>query len=435
MGALTRPRQRRDRRPEPLPAVEVRIARLGAAGDGIADGAPTLYVPLTAPGDRVLVRPGAERGGGRAADLVELLEPGPHRVPPACPHFGRCGGCALQHLNDRAYEAAKRAQLDDTLRRAGAADVEILPLLRVPPGGRRRVTLAAERRGGAVTLGYHARRSHALVDVGTCPIADAAIQALIAPLRQCLVDVLVERGTMAALVTRLDDGIDLLLQGPLPPGPAVLEHLASFAQQQHLARLSWRSSEAAAAEPVSHRRSGIVRFGAASVSPPPGAFLQASPAAEQAMVRFAQDALAGVASIADLFAGCGTFALPLSPMAPVHAVEGDAALVRAMAAAAQAIRARLVAESRDLFRQPLGSRELNRFDAVLFDPPRAGAAAQCAELAKSEVSRVVAISCNPATFARDARTLIAGGFRLRRVLPVDQFLWSAHLELAAEFVR
>lgn len=413
----------------------MRIARLGAAGDGIAEGDPILYVPLAAPGDRVLVRPGPERGGGRAAELVELLESGPARAVPACPHFGTCGGCSLQHLNDDAYEAAKRAQLEEALRRAGAAKVEILPLLRAPPGGRRRIALAAERRGGAVTLGYHARRSHAMVDVLVCPIADAAIQALLAPLRRCLVDVLAERGTMAALVTRLDDGLDVLLQGALPPGPAVLEHLAAFAQQQDLARLSWRRSEEAAIEPIAHRRSGIVRFGAATVSPPPGAFLQASRAAEQAMVQFAQKALTGAASIADLFAGCGTFAFPLSTKATVHAVEGDAALVRTMAAAALSISARLTTQARDLFRQPLSARELNRFEAVLFDPPRAGAAAQCEALAGSEVRRVVAISCNPATFARDARVLIGGGFQLRRVLPVDQFLWSPHLELAAQFTR
>lgn len=415
--------------------VELTVERIGGRGDGLAvlDGLP-VFVPLAVPGDRVRVRIEGERAGGLAAEVLELVEPGPGRVEPPCPLFGRCGGCALQHLEDARYARWQRGQVETALRRAGLADVPVGEVVRTPAGVRRRATFAAKRTAGGVLLGYNERQSHWIVPVEQCLVLDPAITALLGPLRAVLADILPDGRAMDLSVTVLEGGLDLLLTGGVEPGLAEREVWAAFAGAVDLGRLSWRAEERSPAEPLAHRRPVAARFGGVAVPVPPGAFLQASREGEAALTGLVTDALGGAATVLDLFAGCGTFSFPLARAARILAVEGDAAAHAALAAGVRQ-EPKVAALLRDLFRDPLVPAELDRFEAVVFDPPRAGAAAQAAEIARSRVPVVAGVSCNPATFARDARLLAEGGYRLERVTPVDQFLWSPHIEVVGVFRR
>lgn len=427
------------------PPLELRIERIGARGDGIAHHAGTpVYVPLAAPGDRVRAVPTGKRGDGVEARLDAVLEAGPDRTTPPCPHYGACGGCAVQHLADAAYADWKRGLVVEALAHAGLADVPVAPLVRTAPAGRRRARFAALRRGGRLHLGFNARAASRIVDLETCLVLDPAIVAVIAPLRRVLADILPEGRAADVTVTRLEGGLDVLLTGGVAPDLAARERLAAFAGEADLGRLAWAPSDRAGAEPIAHRRPVVARFGApfregVAVSVPPGVFLQASAEGEAALVALVREETAGAVRIADLFAGAGTFAFALTGALPhdkrrVHAVEGDAEAHACLARAAAGIGG-LSVERRDLFRDPLPAQTLNGYDAVLFDPPRAGARAQAAEIAASQVKLAIGVSCNPATFARDARLLVDGGFRLERAVPVDQFVWSAHIELVARFRR
>jgi 23S rRNA (uracil1939-C5)-methyltransferase len=416
---------------------EVMIEEIGGRGDGIArlDGRP-LYVPFTLPGDRVSVGIEGTRGDGLAGHVLSLLIAGPGRVTAPCPHFGRCGGCALQHLEDGLYAAWKSAQVALALARRGLRDVPLQPLIRIPAGTRRRASLVAERAGGAIRLGFHERASHRVVDATTCLILTAGLAALLPPLRRALRPLLGERERAQLTLTEADTGIDLLVGTSRPPGLAAHEALAALAQAADLARLAWRGP-AGAPEPVALRRPVEMRFGGVAVELPAGAFLQPSAGREAALVGAVTAALANCQTVADLYAGCGTFTFPLAHTARVHAVEGEGEAIGALVAAARraGLGPQVSAEARDLAQNPLTPEELARFDGVVFDPPRAGARSQAERLAASRVGHVVALSCDPATFARDARILVDGGYRLESVSPVDQFIWSPHLELVAVFRR
>lgn len=423
------------RKPQAEEAV-VTIDGVGARGDGIARrGDEAVYVPFTAPGDRVRVRLGEARGGGRAAALLEVLAPGARAVP-VCPHFGACGGCALQHLAEPAYVEMKLAQVKAALAQHGLA-AETAPLLRVAPGTRRRARIAVHvPRTGAAAIGFNARASHRIVDLRQCAVLDASLVALAQALREAAPAFWARGASGAATAMLTDTGIDLLLDLAAAPDLAALEALARFAAAQDLARLAWRAGETAEPTPAAIRRPPRVIFSGVPVELPPEAFLQASVEAEALLTR---EVIAGVGAaqrIADLHAGLGTFSFALAARAAVHAVDGARNAVAALAAAAaRAGIHRLTSECRDLEARPLLPDELVRFDAAVFDPPRAGARAQAAALARSPLKRVVAVSCNPASFARDARLLVDGGFRLAQVQPIDQFLWSPHVELVARFER
>jgi 23S rRNA (uracil1939-C5)-methyltransferase len=416
---------------------EVMIEEIGGRGDGIArlDGRP-LYVPFTLPGDRVSVGIEGTRGDGLAGHVLSVLIGGPGRVTAPCPHFGRCGGCALQHLEDGRYADWKSAQVALALARRGLRDVPLQPLIRIPAGTRRRATLVAERAGGAIRLGFHERMSHRVVDATACLILTPGLAALLPPLRRALRALLGERERAQLTLTEADTGIDLLVGTARPPGLAAHEALAALAESADLARLAWRGP-AGPPEPVALRRPVEMRFGGVAVELPAGAFLQPSAGGEAALVEAVTAALAGCQSVADLYAGCGTFSFPLAQTARVHAVEGEGEAIGVLAAAARraGLDQRVSAEARDLAQDPLTAEELARFDGVVFDPPRAGARSQAERLAASQVGHVVAVSCDPATFARDARILVDGGYRLESVSPVDQFIWSPHLELVAVFRR
>ncbi|MSO70413.1 MAG: class I SAM-dependent RNA methyltransferase [Alphaproteobacteria bacterium] len=418
--------------------IEVAIDRLGADGDGIAESpSGRVYVPLAVPGDRVRIRMGPKRGDGHAASVLEWVTRDTRRVEPPCPHYGDCGGCSAQHIGDSLYAEWKRALVLEALAHRGITDPPVEALLRTAPGGRRRAELAASRGQSGILLGFHAKRSEQICDLKTCHVLRPRLMALLAPLRRALEGVLSKRGVADVLLTETDSGIDLLLTAPNLTSVGRTA-LTAIAEDQDLARVSFREKADAQPEPVALRRMPAVMFGEVAVAPPPGAFLQASAEAEAWMVGAVELGLGRAKRVADLYAGCGTFALALATDGrKVHAVEGDAAQVAALNAAAGKAQlvSRLTTETRDLDRRPLFADDLAAYDAVVFDPPRAGAARQAVELARSKVKTVVAVSCAPASFARDARTLIDGGYKLVRVQPIDQFVWSSAVELVAQFIR
>ncbi len=416
--------------------LELDITELGGRGDGIGrhDG-QTVFVPCTVPGDHVRVRVDGRKSDGLAASCLEVLSPGPDRVTPPCRHFGECGGCALQQLEATAYRSWKRGQLVAALRRAGFGEELVAPMIVIAPGSRRRATFAFLRRRSEVRLGFHPGASHQVVDIGECPLLAPAVLDLLAPLRTLLVEVIEDGRDGDVVVTATETGLDLLIEAEARLDLFDRERLAAFAERLDLARLSWRRPGAGMIEPVAHRRTAQVRFAGIGVDLPPGSFLQPSPEGEKALASLVFDVVGAAGPIADLFAGCGSFTFPLASKAFVHAVEGDAAAAQALKSAAEHNDARVSVECRDLAHRPLLAGELKRFQAVVFDPPRVGAAAQAEQLAIAGPPLVVAVSCNPATLARDAKTLAAGGYHLVGATPVDQFPWSAHLEAVAVFER
>jgi 23S rRNA (uracil1939-C5)-methyltransferase len=443
---------RRKARPGGGRQVEVTIQGVGSRGDGTAEfEGRLLYVALTLPGDRARVKVTGEPAGGhnaRRGELLELIEPGPGRCEAPCPHFGPCGGCGLQHLEDRAYAAWKRGQVLQVLERRGLDAAVVGEMVRIPPGTRRRAVLSARQagrtpqgnplaEGQGLRLGFYARDSHRVEDLRSCLILTPGLLALIAPLRMALHPLVGRDERWGLVVSETETGVDLCLQARRAPELRDREALAALAGASDLARVSWQHGPAIAGgepEPIVVRRAPVVTFGEVAVTPPPGGFLQPSRAGEQALSDLVLGHLPGDANrVADLYSGCGTFTFRLSAQAGVSAAEGDGLALEALQAAARraGLTDRVSAEQRDLARRPLTAEELSPFDCVVFDPPRAGARSQAEELAQSPVPRVIAVSCNPATFARDARILVDGGYRLTSLVPVDQFPWSGHLELVA----
>lgn len=394
------------------------IVRLGARGDGVtADGR---FVPVTVPGDRVRFAP------------FEVEACADHANPP-CRHFPECGGCQLQHVADPAYERWVVARIIAALDAVGVVVGTIEPVALSPPRSRRRASLRAVKRRGQTTLGFNADASHRIVDCRECWVLTPRLFALIAPLRTLLGAALKDGDGAGVTLTESDSGVDVLLANVAARSLAEIERLTAFAARHDLARLSVEGPDGV--ETVTEARPPTLRFGGIGVTLPVAPFLQATREGEAALQAAVTAATAGAATVADLFCGLGTFALPLAQRARVFAADGSVASTAALTAAVRAHGARVVVERRDLFRRPLVAAELARFDAVVFDPPRAGAAAQVDALAASEVLRIAAVSCNPNSFARDAAALAAGGYRLERLWPVGQFRWSTHVELVAQFSR
>ena len=429
--------------------VELTIEALGSEGDGIASlpgegGSATakLFVPFALPGERVRARlvPGVEP---RRAQIESVLTPSPERVDPPSPHFGICGGCNMQHLAIAPYQVWKRGLLTAALAQVGIADAAVAPLVAVTPGSRRRATWFARRpASGKVEIGFLARGSHDIVDMQACPVLAPPLVALLDPLRDLLGRMLPPGGRAEIVVNLLDSGIDLLLRLPGALPPALRQMLAGFAVQRDLVRLAWQAMTRPGTapslwEPIVERRPARALFGKVAVPLPPGAFLQATKQGETVLVGEAVAAVAGAKRIADLFCGAGAFTFPLAAVAPVHAVDGSKVLITALRRAADAagIGGRITTDVRDLIKRPLVADELKKFDAVLFDPPRAGASSQAGRIAAARIPLVVAVSCNPASFARDAKLLTDGGYTLEKAVPVDQFVWTPHLEIVAVFRR
>ena len=397
------------------------------------------FVPFTLAGDQVLARPRQRRGGGVATDLLELSAPTIGRQTPPCAHFMACGGCQTQHMAPALYRAWKSTQLAQHLARADLAAAPLRPLVTVAPGGRRRLVMHARRLAAGLVLGFHEHGAARIIDVTACPVATDRLQATLVPLRRFLFDIL-PSGTSARLwLTDCDNGVDLLIECAQTLDRAGREAAAELATGGTLLRLSWRHPEDGpnlAAETVIETRAPVVTFAGIPQTPPPGGFLQATQEGQAAIIAAVFEALAGRTNTLDLFAGCGTLTLPLAAEGPVHAVEGDGLALAALSRAARRRApgaAALTTACRDLQTDPLTASELAAYDSVVVDPPRAGARAQTAEIAAAGPPRVALVSCNPATFARDARLLLATGYRCAWVQPIDQFLWSPHLELVAAF--
>jgi 23S rRNA (uracil1939-C5)-methyltransferase len=405
---------------------ELVIARVGAQGDGVAEGQDgPIFVPFTLAGERVLADVSGERG-----HLLEILEASDLRAKPICMHFGVCGGCSVQHMVPEAYRDWKRGLVVSAFRSRGL-NVEVAPLM-VPEGKRRRAIFTAERTEAGIAIGFHEMASHALVAIKECPVLEPKIVAALPVIRTLLEPLLSKRGEARVTVTLTDSGLDMQIDGSdRGLSPDLLSQLASQAGVSGLARL------AVGDDIVYQSAHPTLSFGAANVALPAGAFVQAVAAAEHEIARMIVAAVGKAKRVADLFCGLGAFTFPLAAKMRVASFDGDRAAIEALQAAAKRASGLkpIDARVRDLFRDPLSRTELNEFDAVVFDPPRAGAESQAKRLAQSKVKVVVAVSCNPATLARDARHLIDGGYRIESVTPIDQFVYSAHVEIVAVFRR
>jgi 23S rRNA (uracil1939-C5)-methyltransferase len=404
------------------------IVRLGHRGDGIADSsAGPIYVPYTLPGETIEGEPWPGHPDRR--HLVRVDASSPERIAPVCPHFGTCGGCALQHWETARYRAWKRDLLVTTLQQAGI-ETAVDDLVDAHGEGRRRAVFHA-RHGSkdVLQVGFAAFSTHHIVAIDHCPILAPGLAGAIEA-AWAIAEALGGAKPLDIQATATDGGLDIDVRGSGPLNPAQSVALARLAESRRLARLTRHG------ELVARRAQPTVRMGRATVPLPPGAFLQATAAGEAALARLVAAHVGEAKSVADLFCGVGPFALRLAERAKVMAADTDDAAVAALREAAKAPGLKpIAAERRDLFRRPVLAQELSRIDAVVFDPPRQGAEAQARALAAGKVPLIVAVSCNPATFARDARILIEGGYRLTAVTPVDQFRYSAHVEIVARLVR
>jgi 23S rRNA (uracil1939-C5)-methyltransferase len=390
------------------------IVRIAARGDGVTESGR--HVPFAVPGDLV-------HGDGR-------LEHGPGHQRPPCRHFPECGGCQLQHLTDAAYADYCASRVAGALAQHGL-QCEIRPPHLSPPRTRRRATLRALKAGGRVLLGFNEAGSNRIIDMRECHILHPRLFELLEPLRQLLALILPNKRMAEVHLALADQGPDVMVKGVEVAGLEAIEALTAFNERNRLARLS--IDEGIGPEPRYEPLPVTITLGGVAVPLPIGAFLQATEDGEAALVAAVGEATAGASRVADLFAGLGTFALSLPGQ--IIAAEAGREAVLALAAAAARSGRNLRAEHRDLYRRPFDAKELAAFDAVVLDPPRAGAQEQVRELAASPVPRIAYVSCNPATFARDAETLAAAGYKLDWARPVGQFRWSTHVELAAAFSR
>lgn len=401
----------------------VTIDRLGHLGDGIAPG------PIFASG----VLPGEVVEGEVQGDRLlqpKIVTPSPDRVKPPCRHARACGGCQLQHASD-SFVAGWKEQVVNTALSGQGLSAAFLPMVTSPPNSRRRATLSARRTKGGVLIGFHARASDTIAEISDCRLLHPGILATF-PGLQALVQAGGSRSTELSLqVTLTRGGPDVVVTGGKPLDAAMRMDLARLIEAHGFSRLTWDG------ETVALRDRPALTMGAATVVPPAGAFLQATAEGEAALLAAVKDALGPQKRVVDLFSGIGTFTLPLAAESEVHAVEGDAAMIAALDLAARNTQNlhRITTEARDLFRRPLEPDELKGFTGAVIDPPRAGAESQTDRLAKAQIPVIAAVSCNPVTFARDAKTLVTAGYRLDWVQVVDQFRWSTHVELVARFCR
>ncbi len=399
------------------------IVRLGHLGDGIAEG--PVFVPRTLPGEVV---DGVVKDGVLAAP--KIITPSAHRVKAPCRHYNACGGCALQHADD-AFVADWKVGVVRTALAAQGLEADIRGIETSPANARRRAKLSGRRTKKGAIVGFHARGSDTLTPVPDCTVLSPQILALLPVLETLTTQIASRKGEVSYTLTAAEAGLDLAVDGAKDMTDALRFDMARFAQEAQLARLSWNG------ELLLTLAAPTQQFGDVSITPPPGAFLQATKHGEEALLAAVEEATQGAKSVLDLFAGCGTFALPLARRAPVHAIEAVPDMMEALDAGwrmSQGLK-KVTTETRDLYRRPLDADELAPFDTVVIDPPRAGAEAQSEHLTGSNVAQIAFVSCNPVTFARDAKILTDGGYRLNWVTVVDQFRWSPHVELAASFTR
>ncbi len=411
-----------------LDPVRLQIEALGRRGEGIARyDDRTVYVPYALPGEAVLVDVDGERG-----HLRDIVMARPDRRPPFCPYYGTCGGCAVQTLPPEPYATWKRGIVLAALRHAGL-EAEVADLVDAHGEGRRRVTFHARfgARPGDIHLGFMEARSHRIVDIDVCPVLAPSLAGSVPAARRIAADLAEASKPLDILVTATDAGLDLDLRGLGRANEALVQRLIATAGEIGLARLSNHG------DVLVEARAPTLRMGRAVITLPPGAFLQATAAGEAALAALVMEGVGSARHVADLFSGVGTFALRLAGRAAVSAWDSEPRAIAALDRAARSaagLRA-VAATVRDLVARPLLPEDLAGFDAIVFDPPRAGADAQANHIARSGVPSVVGVSCDPGTFARDAATLVAGGYAIERVTPVDQFRHAAHVEIVAVFRR
>lgn len=415
--------------------VNLKISAIGARGDGIAihEGDP-VFVPFALPGDSVEAEILAQgKNKPSRARVTGHEKSATAHQPPPCRHFEVCGGCIAQHMREDVYAAWKRDRIVGALAHRGIATDQVDQIRLVSPGTRRRAALAFSVEKNRTTLGFRRLRGREIVDIEACPVLLPELFQLVQTLRHNLPEFLPDGAEGQVKILKTDSGIDLSIDTKIGLDLKVREALAALSTDLDLARVTF------ADELVSEQRKPCRTFGGIAVELPPFAFLQPTEAGEEflieAVINGITDLKMDKALVADLFSGCGTFSGPVSGFASVHAYDQDALAVSALERSASRAGAAVTSRLRDLFDDPLTARDLDRYDAVIFDPPRAGARAQSAELANADVGRIMAVSCNPGTFARDARILIDGGFTLDWVKPLDQFLWSSEVELVASFTR
>lgn len=405
------------------------IATLGGRGDGVADGANgPIYVPYALPGEIVTVD--GWPGHPDRRHLLSVDRACPERIEAICPHFGSCGGCALQHLATARYREWKRGLVAAALDHAGLS-APVDDLIDAHGEGRRRAVLHARRTDKDVLhVGFAAARAHHIVAIDRCPILSPAMDGAVSAAWTIAEALAPLSKPLDIQATATDGGLDINVRGSGPLTPQTTQTLARAAEEHRLARLTRHG------EIVVRRTAPAIRVGRASVELPPGSFLQPTSAGEAALARAVLGHIGGAKEVIDLFCGVGPFALRIAETARVTAADSDEGAVNALiraSATTQGLKP-IAAQRRDLFRRPLMAQEL-RGDALVFDPPRQGAEAQAREIASSALPIVVAVSCNPATFARDARILCDGGYRLTNVTPIDQFRYSFHVEVVARFSR
>ncbi|WP_299825788.1 class I SAM-dependent RNA methyltransferase [uncultured Roseobacter sp.] len=397
------------------------IKHLGLQGDGVAEG--PVFAPLTLPGETV-----TGQVEGSTLQDVKVLTPSDRRVAPPCRHFKSCGGCQLQHADD-AFVAAWKVDVVRRALEAQGLETVFRPIQTSPAQSRRRAGFAARRTKKGALAGFHGRASDTIVAIPDCKlVAPEVLDGM--QVAETLATAGASRKTpLSVMVTTTKTGLDVAVSNGKPLDGPLRQHLAAICDQMGLARLTWAGEVVAMRAPPIHALDGI------DITPPPGAFLQATAHGEAALLAAVQEITDGATRIIDLFAGCGTFALPLARTAEVHAVEGASEMITALDQGwrnAKGLK-QVTSEARDLFRRPLLPDEMRKAQAIVLDPPRAGAEAQVAELAKTTTPRIAYVSCNPVSFARDAQVLVNAGFTLDWVQVVDQFRWSAHVELAASF--
>ena len=422
---------------EPGQLIEIEITALGGKGEGIghSDG-HTVFVPFTAPGDRITARVETVRQKNYHAKLVSIIQPSPQRATPACIHYSHCGGCSLQHLNETAYREFKTEPLIQIIKRLGCKPDVIQPLFVAGPASRRRAEFKIRVNKGTAEIGFFGAKSHEFIPISQCPVMEPEIAALLPRLQAALSQLKKPGMVQSVHLTKLGDVIDAVLILKAPLHKVDKGTLPFIAEELDIARLSLQDAE----NPPQYlcgTRELELALGTTMVTMPPGSFLQATQASQQAMtglvLRYSQNST----TMADLYSGSGTYSFPLAAQGKnISAYEGNSEMVGAILNAARRhFPDSLGANTRDLYNEPLTQQELSRFDGVVINPPRNGALPQITNIAKSTVKTVIMVSCNPATFERDAAALLAGGYIMVEATPIDQFHWSPHLEIVALFTR
>lgn len=415
------------------------IEDLAFGGDGLAHDSETglpIFVPYGLPGDTLRVRIKDRKEKQMWGQILEVITPSPIRLDhPPCLHCFDCGGCQLQHMRLSDYRAFKVQSVMDRLEKAGLVPENLEPLVHIDPGTRRRATLAAILSKGQVVLGFNRTHSSDIIDLNECHVMSPDITRVLPMVRDLLLSLMKPKKGVDVSICVLDTGLDVMLTGDIEIHLMAQEAMAEFVRTAPIARLSHRLSDRHESDVLLQPQPARLTIGGVVVDPAPGSFLQPSVAGEKALIHAVCQGVGDAASVLDLFAGMGTFSYPLARMGKsVHAIDADGPGIRALVTAARGAGLKIETSARNLYRDPVSIKDFSGVDAIVFDPPRAGAKGQAPVIAASGVPCVVAVSCNPATFVQDAAHLTAAGYRFHRLTIVDQFIWSSHVELVAHFM-